>query len=83
MVSLTYFHKLQNAVYADSNQLQPQMDVFGSNVQSALYNMRYYGEISVGNPPKVFTVIFGLIHLVFLENLYFKIPAPRLCGYQK
>ncbi|KAI6226404.1 Aspartic protease 7 [Aphelenchoides fujianensis] len=37
--------------------LGPLMDVFGQKVHSAIYNMRYYGEISVGTPPKTFLVV--------------------------
>lgn len=55
--------------FLDSNKLEPQMDVFGSNVQSALYNMRYYGEVSVGRPPKVFTVIFGELKFIFYAKI--------------
>ncbi|KAI6192122.1 Aspartic protease 9 [Aphelenchoides bicaudatus] len=45
-------------VFEGNEKSQPLMDVFGSNVQSALYNMRYYGEVGVGKPPKLFSVIF-------------------------
>ncbi|KAI6227264.1 Eukaryotic aspartyl protease [Aphelenchoides fujianensis] len=47
-----------------TNKLEPLADVFGQPVDAALYNMRYYdqtgvleADVSVGTPPKVFSVI--------------------------
>ncbi|KAI6192123.1 hypothetical protein M3Y97_00302500 [Aphelenchoides bicaudatus] len=47
----------RNSMYRrPKNDSLALMDVFGSQVQSAIYNMRYYTTISLGTPPKKFIV---------------------------
>jgi hypothetical protein len=39
----------------NGSKLGPMMDVFGYQVHSAIYSMRYYVDISFGTPPQTFS----------------------------